>query len=97
MRINTKWEVKKLREVCIVIAGQSPEGNYYNNNGNGLPFYQGKKEFTDKYVRYPKVWTTKITKKPKREISHICTGSCGHKFRYRKICIGRGCSIRIVK
>jgi restriction endonuclease S subunit len=37
------WEVKKLGEVCEVIAGQSPEGKYYNQTGKGLPFYQGKK------------------------------------------------------
>jgi type I restriction enzyme S subunit len=37
------WELKKLGVVCEVIAGQSPEGKYYNNTGEGLPFYQGKK------------------------------------------------------
>jgi type I restriction enzyme S subunit len=92
MRINTKWEVKKLREVCIVIAGQSPEGNYYNNNGNGLPFYQGKKEFTDKYVRYPKVWTTKITKEAQKgDILISVRAPVGPiNFATEKICIGRG-------
>ena len=40
------WKVKKLGDVCEVIAGQSPEKKYYNNIGDGLPFYQGKKQFT---------------------------------------------------
>ena len=56
------WELKKLGDVCTVIAGQSPEGKYYNTEQNGLPFYQGKKEFTDKYLGSPTKWTSKITK-----------------------------------
>jgi type I restriction enzyme, S subunit len=39
------WEIKKLGEVCKVIAGQSPESKFYNTEGNGLPFYQGKKDY----------------------------------------------------
>ena len=44
------WQVKKLGDVCTVIAGQSPEGKFYNTSGDGLPFYQGKKEFSEKYI-----------------------------------------------
>jgi len=33
------WEIKKLGEACKVIAGQSPEGKFYNSEGNGMPFY----------------------------------------------------------
>jgi type I restriction enzyme S subunit len=39
------WETKTIKDVCEVIAGQSPEGKYYNKSGEGLPFYQGKKEY----------------------------------------------------
>lgn len=56
------WEIKTLGEVCKVIAGQSPEGKFYNSEGNGLPFYQGKKEYGEKYIGEPTTWTTKITK-----------------------------------
>ena len=56
------WKVKKLGEVCEVIVGQSPESRYYNINSEGLPFYQGKKEFIYKYIGEPTKWTTKITK-----------------------------------
>ncbi|MFK5986622.1 MAG: restriction endonuclease subunit S [Pseudomonadota bacterium] len=41
------WEVIKLGDVCEVTAGQSPKGKYYNTSSEGMPFYQGKKEFTD--------------------------------------------------
>ena len=43
-----KWEEKTLSEVCTITAGQSPESQFYNTEGKGLPFYQGKKEFTNK-------------------------------------------------
>ena len=56
------WEIKKISDVCIVISGQSPESKYYNKDGEGLPFYQGKKEFTKKTIGKPKTWTTKVTK-----------------------------------
>ncbi len=36
--MENKWQTKKLGEVCMVIAGQSPEGKFYNKNGEGLPF-----------------------------------------------------------
>ena len=56
------WEMKKLGEVCDVIAWQSPESDYYNENGEWLPFFQWKTEFTEKYLWEPKKWTTKTTK-----------------------------------
>ena len=42
-------EVKKLKECCTIIAGQSPESKYYNSNGDGLPFFQGKADFGELY------------------------------------------------
>ena len=38
-------EVVPLGEVATITAGQSPPGSTYNQNGLGLPFYQGKAEF----------------------------------------------------
>ncbi len=48
--MKQSWEIKKLGDVCKVIAGQSPEGKYYNSDGKGMPFYQGKKEYGEKYI-----------------------------------------------
>jgi type I restriction enzyme S subunit len=56
------WTLKSVKDVAQVIAGQSPEGRYYNTDGVGLPFYQGKKEFGDKYIKPSGVWTSVITK-----------------------------------
>ena len=30
------WKIKKLGDVCEVIAGQSPESKFYNDKGEGL-------------------------------------------------------------
>ena len=34
-----------LGEIATITAGQSPPGNTYNENGEGLPFFQGKADF----------------------------------------------------
>jgi len=41
------WEMVKLGDACQVIMGQSPPSTSYNTEGIGLPFFQGKAEFTD--------------------------------------------------
>jgi type I restriction enzyme S subunit len=86
------WEIKKIGDVCKVIAGQSPEGKYYNDNGNGLPFYQGKKEYGEKYIGEPRTWTTKVTKEAEvNDILMSVRAPVGPiNFATQKICIGRG-------
>lgn len=87
-----RWEVKRLGDVCEVIAGQSPEGKYYNNLGEGLPFYQGKKEFTDKYLGEPTTWTTNVTKEAQKDdvLMSVRAPVGPINFSTQKICIGRG-------
>lgn len=43
--------MKKLGDsfVCHLIMGQSPASGSYNNIGEGMPFFQGKKEFGELY------------------------------------------------
>jgi type I restriction enzyme S subunit len=86
------WERKKLGEVCKVIAGQSPEGKFYNSEGNGLPFYQGKKEYGEKFIGEPTTWTTEVTKEAGAgDILMSVRAPVGPvNFATQKICIGRG-------
>ena len=53
--------LKKLKDQCYIVMGQSPSSKYYNQCNNGIPFLQGRKTFGDKY---PKIdtWTTKPLK-----------------------------------
>jgi type I restriction enzyme S subunit len=94
------WEIKTIGTVCKVIAGQSPEGKFYNDNGNGLPFYQGKKEYGEKYIGEPTTWTTKVTKEAEaNDILMSVRAPVGPiNFATQKICIGRGlAAIRATK
>ena len=86
------WELKKLGEVCEVFAGQSPEGKYYNTEENGLPFYQGKKEYGTKFIGEPKIWTSKTTKVAEsNDILMSVRAPVGPiNFSTQRICIGRG-------
>ena len=86
------WKTVKLGDVCKVIAGQSPEGKYYNNDGVGIPFYQGKKDFGKVYINSPSVWTTEITKEAiKDDILMSVRAPVGPvNISRENICIGRG-------
>ena len=97
---NPQWEIKKTGDVCKVIAGQSPEGKYYNKEKKGLPFYQGKKEYGEKYIGEPTTWTTKVTKEAEKgDILMSVRAPVGPiNIATQKICIGRGlASIRATK
>lgn len=43
------WVETKLSDALEIVLGQSPESQFVNNEGKGLPFYQGKAEFGDLY------------------------------------------------
>ena len=59
--IPQSWMWIRLGSLCHLEMGQSPSSQFYNQNGDGLPFYQGKADFGDRCptVRY---WCTKPTK-----------------------------------
>lgn len=92
MKPQEGWEERKLGEVCEVISGQSPEGKYYNTDGQGTPFYQGKKEFSFKYIGEPTMWTTAETKiATKGDLLMSVRAPVGDvNFATQRLCIGRG-------
>lgn len=47
--VPVKWANTTLDSLCHVEMGQSPPSSTYNESGEGLPFFQGKAEFTDLY------------------------------------------------
>ncbi len=60
---NSKFRFIPLKEVVDIIAGQSPDGVYYNTTHDGIAFYQGNADFGSIYLGAPKKWTTQLTKK----------------------------------
>ncbi len=91
-KINPDWEMVKLGEVCEVISGQSPKGEFYNTNCDGLAFYQGKTEFTEMKIGAPKKWTTQVTKEAfENDILMSVRAPVGPvNFATQHCCIGRG-------
>jgi type I restriction enzyme S subunit len=86
------WQNKKLGELADVIAGQSPDGSCYNSDGQGMPFYQGKKEFGDKFIGEPTTWTTQVTRiATEGDVLMSVRAPVGPvNFATRELCIGRG-------
>ena len=85
-------EVGKIKDACIVIAGQSPKGSSYNENREGLEFHQGKKAFGESIIEHSNVWTTEITKiaEPGDILMSVRAPVGPTNITDRKICIGRG-------
>jgi type I restriction enzyme, S subunit len=86
------WQHRQIGDVCEVIAGQSPEGRFYNATGKGMPFYQGKKDFGEKYIGDPTTWTTDTTKIAHQgDILMSVRAPVGPvNFSTDDVCIGRG-------
>jgi type I restriction enzyme S subunit len=58
--LEEKYGKSDLKDIAIITMGQSPSSDTYNSNGDGIPFFQGKKEFgklnptVEKYCTEPK-------------------------------------------
>ncbi|MFM6943057.1 MAG: restriction endonuclease subunit S [Aquirufa sp.] len=55
------WEVVELKDIANISMGQSPPGESYNEDGEGMIFYQGSTDFGN---RFPSV--RKFTTQPSR-------------------------------
>ena len=81
----------KLKDVCEIVMGQSPEGNTYNDS-NGIEFHQGKVAFGEMFLRPSGVFTTSPTKyaEPDSIVVSVRAPVGTANITKRKICIGRG-------
>ena len=48
-KIPKRWQVGTIDEEFNLTMGQSPPGSTYNEDGEGMPFYQGRKDFGFRY------------------------------------------------
>ncbi len=85
------WTIGKLSDIADIIMGQSPKGNYINNNREGMIFYQGKAEFSE---RFPLIqnYTTEVTRiAPANSILLSVRAPVGDvNITLNDCCIGRG-------
>lgn len=51
------WERRALIDVVDLVMGQSPKSEYYNEEGQGLPFHQGVTHFGERFIEH-KIYCT---------------------------------------
>lgn len=86
-----KMKIYSLQEVATIIAGQSPNSKYYNTDGNGIPFFQGKTDFGDLYPKVRVYCTNPIKIAEKNDILLSVRAPVGPtNLSAGKVCIGRG-------
>ena len=90
-KIPEEWEVGTVGEEFNLTMGQSPPGSTYNEDGDGLPFYQGRKDFG---FRYParRVYCNAPTRLAKKDDTLVSVRAPVGDINMveEKCCIGRG-------
>lgn len=89
--IPSTWVNTVLSEIALVEMGQSPDSRFYNDQGIGLPFFQGKAEFG---ILYPFVrkWCSEPKKvaEPGDILLSVRAPVGPTNLAIEKSCIGRG-------
>lgn len=90
-KIPKGWIVGNLENICEIIMGQSPPGTTYNEDGNGIIFFQGKTDFGD-FFPTPRVYCTSPKKfAEKNDVLFTVRAPIGSiNIAKEKCCIGRG-------
>ena len=91
MNLLQHWEVVRLGDVCNIIMGQSPPSTTYNDQGVGMPFLQGKAEFTELFPIPTKYCTKQLRVSPKGSVLMSVRAPVGDvNLGDREYIIGRG-------
>ena len=90
-KIPQGWKVGNLSEVADITMGQSPKGSSYNEEGDGIIFYQGRAEFGNRFPSI-RLYTTEPTRIA--EINSVLLSVRAPvgdiNIAKNKCCIGRG-------
>lgn len=88
---------RTIGEIAEIVMGQSPKSEFYNNNGDGMPFLQGNRTFGDLYPTFD-TYTTNPTKTAKAgDIIMSVRAPVGDlNITPVDMCLGRGvCALRM--
>ena len=94
--MTTSWVNKRLGDLATVIMGQSPKSEHYNDRGDGLPFFQGNRDFGELHPS-PSTYCSKPTKiaLPRDILMSVRAPVGSLNLATEECCIGRGlCAIR---
>lgn len=89
--IPADWSIEPLSGIAQIIPGNSPPSSTYNENGQGLPFFQGNSEFGHFYPEAD-TWCSDPRKEAeKNDILMSIRAPVGDlNIADRNCCIGRG-------
>lgn len=81
----------KLKDVCKINMGQSPDSSSYNESGEGIPFFQWNADFGDRYP-VTRIWCSEPKKVAQENDILISVRAPIGAINYskEKCCIGRG-------
>ncbi len=80
-----------LTEMADITMGQSPDSSTYNDEGIGVPFFQGKTEFTDTFVKVNKYCSEPKKMAKEMDILMSVRAPVGSvNLTDQACCIGRG-------
>ncbi|MFT4940995.1 MAG: type I restriction enzyme S subunit [Paraglaciecola sp.] len=85
------WEASSLVKHFDVVMGQSPKGDTYNENGDGMLFFQGRRDFGFRYPT-PRVYTTdpKRLAKTGDTLISVRAPVGDRNMAIQECCLGRG-------
>jgi type I restriction enzyme, S subunit len=89
--IPEEWEISTINSILKINMGQSPPSETYNDNNEGLPFYQGVFDFGETFPK-PRTWCLSPRKiADKNEILFSVRAPVGElNLTRERCCIGRG-------
>lgn len=84
-------EYKALKDIAKITMGQSPDSSSYNEENDGLPFFQGNADFGDLYPN-ERVWCSapKKVAEPGDILISVRAPIGALNYAKEKCCIGRG-------
>lgn len=85
------WDCSTLGKHFNVVMGQSPKGDTYNEDGNGMLFFQGRRDFGFRYPG-PRVYTTEPKRIAKAGDTLISVRAPvgDRNMAHQDCCLGRG-------
>ena len=85
------WDARALSECFNLTMGQSPPGRSYNDDGEGMPFFQGRAEFGFRYPQNRRYCTEpKRLAEPDDTLVSVRAPVGTINMAYDRCCIGRG-------